>query len=185
MSWLEKKKDYTYLEVKAYGVNSIYYVVFLAFSVLGTAFYGYFFAFHLLHIAVLNQLLKRVIQAVTTNGTSLLLVGMLGMVIIFIYALLSFAVLRERFLEASKGRDCTTVYECFITVLHHGFVDSLYTKQRETEVLNGASCSMKNDDMIRYANKIDEESARKEAIISSLKEEKEKSSADGRRQQQE
>ncbi|XP_076096104.1 inositol 1,4,5-trisphosphate-gated calcium channel ITPR3-like isoform X9 [Mytilus galloprovincialis] len=127
MSWLEKKKDYTYLEVKAYGVNSIYYVVFLAFSVLGTAFYGYFFAFHLLHIAVLNQLLKRVIQAVTTNGTSLLLVGMLGMVIIFIYALLSFAVLRERFLEASKGRDCTTVYECFITVLHHGFVDSLYT----------------------------------------------------------
>ncbi|CAC5372100.1 unnamed protein product [Mytilus coruscus] len=127
MSWLEKKKDYTYLEVKAYGVNSIYYVVFLVFSVLGTAFYGYFFAFHLLHIAVLNQLLKRVIQAVTTNGTSLLLVGMLGMVIIFIYALLSFAVLRERFLEASKGRDCTTVYECFITVLHHGFVDSLYT----------------------------------------------------------
>ncbi|CAG2218922.1 unnamed protein product [Mytilus edulis] len=53
-------------------------------------------------------------------------------------------------------------------------------KQRETEVLNKVIQS-KNDDMIRYANKIDEESARKEAIISSLKEEKEKSSADGKK----
>jgi inositol 1,4,5-triphosphate receptor type 1 len=63
----------------------------------------------------------------STKPSSLLLVGMLGMVIIFIYALVSFAVLRERFLLSSLGRHCTTVYECFITVLHHGFVDSLYT----------------------------------------------------------
>jgi hypothetical protein len=68
-----------------------------------------------------------IIDNFVISGTSLLLVGMLGMVIIFIYALVSFAVLRERFLLSSLGRHCTTVYECFITVLHHGFVDSLYT----------------------------------------------------------
>ena len=38
-------------------------------SGLGTAFYGYFFSVHLLHMAMFNQLLKRAIQAVTKNGT--------------------------------------------------------------------------------------------------------------------
>ena len=37
-------------------------------SILGTIFYGYFFSFHLLHMAEFNQLLKRVMQAVTKNG---------------------------------------------------------------------------------------------------------------------
>jgi len=41
-----------------------------AFSVLGLLFYGYFFSFHLLHIAEFNQLLKRTIRAITQNGRS-------------------------------------------------------------------------------------------------------------------
>jgi len=42
--------------------------LFVAMSVLGTVFRGYFFAFHLLNIVNNNQLLKGVIQAVTQNG---------------------------------------------------------------------------------------------------------------------
>jgi len=42
--------------------------LFVAMSVLGTMFRGYFFAFHLLNIVNNNQLLKGVIQAVTQNG---------------------------------------------------------------------------------------------------------------------
>ena len=42
--------------------------LFVAFSGLGTAFKGYFFAFHLLHVVYNNQLLQRVILAVTQNG---------------------------------------------------------------------------------------------------------------------
>ena len=38
-------------------------------SALGALFYGYFFSFHLLHIAEFNQLLKRTILAITQNGT--------------------------------------------------------------------------------------------------------------------
>ena len=52
--------------------------MFFGLSVLGTFTYGYFFSFHLLHIAVLNQLLKRVIQAVTTNGMYLLHIAVLN-----------------------------------------------------------------------------------------------------------
>ena len=42
--------------------------IFMALSVAGTVFQGYFFAFHLLNIVNNNQLLKGVIQAVTKNG---------------------------------------------------------------------------------------------------------------------
>jgi hypothetical protein len=80
-----------------------------------------------LRLQFFSYLKQYIIDNFVISGTSLLLVGMLGMVIIFIYALVSFAILRERFLYSSLGRHCTTVYECFITVLHHGFVDSLYT----------------------------------------------------------
>ena len=46
-----------------YGVQ-----VFMAMSVAGVVFDGYFFAFHLLNIVHTNQLLRGVIQAVTQNG---------------------------------------------------------------------------------------------------------------------
>ena len=44
--------------------------LFLGFSVLGTLYDGYFFAFHLLHIINTNVLLDAAIKAVTVNGTS-------------------------------------------------------------------------------------------------------------------
>ena len=40
---------------------------------MGTAFKGYFFAFHLLNIVNNNQLLRGVIQAVTQNGGKIFL----------------------------------------------------------------------------------------------------------------
>jgi len=50
------------------SVCGVYLQMFMAMSVMGTAFRGYFFAFHLLNIVNNNQLLKGVIQAVTQNG---------------------------------------------------------------------------------------------------------------------
>nr|XP_034327562.1 inositol 1,4,5-trisphosphate receptor type 2 isoform X16 [Crassostrea gigas] len=126
-SWHEKKTGRSHLEIEIYNFKTIYYFVFFACSVLGTVFYGYFFAFHLLHISELNQLLKRVIAAVTTNGKSLLMVALLGLAVFFCYSLISFAFFRETFLKEDDGRHCRTVYHCFITMIHHGFVDSPYT----------------------------------------------------------
>ncbi|OWF52185.1 Inositol 1,4,5-trisphosphate receptor type 3 [Mizuhopecten yessoensis] len=125
-SWHEKKTD-SHLEVKIYSFKSLYYLCVLAMSILGTVFHGYFFAFHLLHIAELNQLLKRVILAVTTNGKSLMMVTLLGLAILFIYSLVAFALLREQYFLEAGGRHCRTVGQCFITMIHHGLVDSPYT----------------------------------------------------------
>ena len=52
-------------------VTMYMYVVFqllVVFSGLGTYFYGYFFAFHLLNIVNTNELLKSVLKAVTLNS---------------------------------------------------------------------------------------------------------------------
>ncbi|KAK3094787.1 hypothetical protein FSP39_006217 [Pinctada imbricata] len=125
-SWHEKK-DESHLEVTIYSFKTLYYIAFLALSILGTIFYGYFFAFHLLHLAELNQLLKRVIQAVTTNGKSLLMVALLGLALFFCYSLVAFALFRESYLLEASGRHCRTVGQCLVTMIHHGFVDSPYT----------------------------------------------------------
>ncbi|KAL5005127.1 hypothetical protein ScPMuIL_018583 [Solemya velum] len=125
-SWNDKSGE-SHLEVKVFGFKTIYYLIFLSCSGLGTAFYGYFFAFHLLHIIELNQMLKRVTQAVTTNGRSLLMVALLGLAFFWIYSLIGFAYYREFMLKEDSGRHCRTLYQCFVTLIHHGLVDSPYS----------------------------------------------------------
>jgi len=49
-------------------INLFYHQLFLAMSITGTMYHGYFFAFHLLNIVNNNQLLGGVIKAVTQNG---------------------------------------------------------------------------------------------------------------------
>lgn len=57
-------------------------------------------------------------------GYSLLWVFLFGMVILSIYALISFAYFREIFRE--NGHFCNTLYECAISVLHRGLVDGIF-----------------------------------------------------------
>ncbi|XP_070173454.1 inositol 1,4,5-trisphosphate-gated calcium channel ITPR3-like [Littorina saxatilis] len=131
-----QEKRESHLEVRFFSIITFYYLAFLACSILGTVFWGYFFSFHLLHVVLLNQLLQRVILAVTRNGVSLVLVGILGLAIIFMFALVAFAFFRA-YLDSDNGRQCRTVYECFVTVMHHGFVEGMYTTFEQE--LNGLS----------------------------------------------
>ncbi|PAA53235.1 hypothetical protein BOX15_Mlig016571g1 [Macrostomum lignano] len=113
------------LQASVFSFSTFYYIIFLAFSILGTIFYGYFFAFHLLHIARHNQLLSRVIQAVTKNGLSLLWVLIYSLAFFFIYALLSFAFYRGIY-DSSLGNYCETMYQCTVTVIHRGLIAGIY-----------------------------------------------------------
>nr|KAG5691423.1 hypothetical protein BaRGS_016339 [Batillaria attramentaria] len=60
------------------------------------------------------------------EGKSLILVGILGLVIMFMFSLVAFAFFRDK-LDEKNGRQCTTAYECFVTIIHHGFVEGMYT----------------------------------------------------------
>jgi len=82
----DDENDDEHLRVNFFSLKTFYYLLFLGASCAGVAFWGYFFCFHMLHIVPRNQMLMRVLKSVTQNGTSLIWVGILGLVIIWIYA---------------------------------------------------------------------------------------------------
>jgi inositol 1,4,5-triphosphate receptor type 1 len=61
-------------------------------------------------VVVGNDILLRVIQAVTKNGISLLNVAMLLCIIIYIYSFISFAFLRKQF-DQDDGYWCSTLWQ--------------------------------------------------------------------------
>jgi len=94
-------------------------VAYITFAALGLVFQGYFFSFHLLHVARDNDLLTRVLQAVTKNGKTLLWVALLTLIIIYIYSLIAYAFYRETY-DPNDGLLCSTLFECLLTTLNFG-----------------------------------------------------------------
>lgn len=88
-------------------------------SVLGIFTSGYTYGFHLLHIVVDNDLLISVLRSVTKNGRSLVSVGILGLIIIYLYSLIAFAFYRASF-ALDPALFCGSMWECFVTVLSFG-----------------------------------------------------------------
>ena len=62
---------------------------------------------------------------VHVSGKSLLWVFFYGLVLIYIYTLIAFALYRVVF-NADTGHYCTSMYECFVTAVHRGLLDGLY-----------------------------------------------------------
>ena len=98
----------------------LYYVLLLACSVAGVFTSGYFFAFHVMHIVVNNNLLVRVLQSVTKNGTSLLWVAALAAVTIYVFTIFEFAFYRGGFQPEDNNLICTTLWNCYVTTLDFG-----------------------------------------------------------------
>lgn len=101
--------------------GSVYYLFLLAMSVLGVVFYGHTFCFHLLHIVAGNDILLRVIQAVTNQTRALVYVIALLLIIIYIYSIVAFALLRDSF-DNTDGAFCNTMYECYISSIRMGLM---------------------------------------------------------------
>ncbi|KAI8488683.1 hypothetical protein Bbelb_337120, partial [Branchiostoma belcheri] len=120
-----QKQRVSKLEIQVFSLKTLYYVAYLIFSILGTVFYGYFFCFHLIHIAVKNQLLIRVISSVTLNGRSLLWVCVLAIIFIYIYAVIGFAFFRGHFNE-EKGQFCESLGQCFVSTMRYGLMENLH-----------------------------------------------------------
>ncbi|KAL4234550.1 hypothetical protein ACF0H5_006191 [Mactra antiquata] len=122
------------LDVKFFSFTTFYYILFLAMSAAGTQFHGYFFAFHLLNIVNNNQLLSGVIKAVTQNGVSLLWVAILGFIVIYIYSLVGFSLLRAYFAPGDYLY-CSTLWQCTVTVIRYGLIGDMFesVKQAESE----------------------------------------------------
>ena len=101
--------------------GSVYHLLLVAMSILGIALHGYTFCFHLFHVVAGNDILSRVLRAVTDQARPLANVAGLLMIIIYVYSVVAFALMRK-FFDHSIGAYCDTMYECFVTSLRLGLI---------------------------------------------------------------
>ncbi|XP_065833160.1 inositol 1,4,5-trisphosphate-gated calcium channel ITPR1-like isoform X3 [Oscarella lobularis] len=107
--------------INVLGVQSLFYVVFVLTSALSLRFHGAFYCFHLFIVFVNNDILTRVLQSVTRNGVSLLWVGAMMVIIIYIYSVVAFTFLRQSF-DPSTGLYCENLAQCFVTSIKVGLL---------------------------------------------------------------
>lgn len=82
---------------------------------MGFLFSDFFFAFHLLGLITKSSVLKNVVVAVTTNGRSLLLTGMLGCILVYLFSIIGFVMFQDHFDEA-----CSSLNTCVLHILTSG-----------------------------------------------------------------
>ena len=95
----------------------------ITFAMLGVYVSKVYFSFMLLDFIGRSDTLKNVIRAVTTNITQFLMTGLLGVIILYIFASLTFFSNMKNttlFIEDSSLAMCSNYMHCFLTMLGFG-----------------------------------------------------------------
>ncbi|KAK3736855.1 hypothetical protein RRG08_000604 [Elysia crispata] len=103
--------------------NSFLYLLwYFLFSILGN-FNFFFFAAHLLDVAIGFKTLRTILQSVTHNGKQLVLTVMLTCVVVYIYTVVAFNFFRKFYVKEEDGQvdyKCHDMATCFVYHLHTG-----------------------------------------------------------------
>ncbi|KAL3874970.1 hypothetical protein ACJMK2_037916, partial [Sinanodonta woodiana] len=103
--------------------NSFLYILwYFIFSILGNINY-FFFAAHLLDVAIGFKTLRTILQSVTHNGKQLVLTVMLLSVVVYIYTVIAFNFFRKFYIKEEDGSidyKCHDMFTCFVYHLHTG-----------------------------------------------------------------
>ncbi|CAG9853862.1 unnamed protein product [Phyllotreta striolata] len=100
----------------------LYSLWYFTFSVLGN-FNNFFFAAHLLDVAVGFKTLRTILQSVTHNGKQLVLTVMLLTIIVYIYTVIAFNFFRKFYVQEEDeqiDRKCHDMLTCFVFHLYKG-----------------------------------------------------------------
>jgi ryanodine receptor 2 len=100
----------------------LYSLWYFTFSVLGN-FNRFFFAAHLLDVAVGFKTLRTILQSVTHNGKQLVLTVMLLTIIVYIYTVIAFNFFRKFYIQEEDDevdKKCHDMGTCFIFHLYKG-----------------------------------------------------------------
>ncbi|XP_050722291.1 ryanodine receptor-like isoform X2 [Eriocheir sinensis] len=100
----------------------LYNLWYLTFSVLGNVNY-FFFAAHLLDVAVSIPSLKTILQSVTHNGKQLILTCMLLTIIVYCYTVIAFNFFRKFYVSEEDDvvdQKCHDMMTCFVFHLYKG-----------------------------------------------------------------
>uniref|UniRef100_A0A8D8DFM9 Ryanodine receptor n=1 Tax=Culex pipiens TaxID=7175 RepID=A0A8D8DFM9_CULPI len=102
----------------------LYSLWYFIFSVMGN-FNNFFFAAHLLDVAVGFKTLRTILQSVTHNGKQLVLTVMLLTIIVYIYTVIAFNFFRKFYIQEDDDgeegdRKCHDMGTCFVFHLYKG-----------------------------------------------------------------
>ncbi|GIZ01914.1 hypothetical protein CEXT_680021 [Caerostris extrusa] len=100
----------------------LYNTWYFTFSVMGN-FNFFFFAAHLLDIAVGFKTLRTILQSVTHNGKQLVLTVMLLTIIVYIYTVIAFNFFRKFYVQEEEdevAQKCHNMLTCFVFHLYKG-----------------------------------------------------------------
>ncbi|RWS25891.1 ryanodine receptor-like protein, partial [Leptotrombidium deliense] len=103
----------------------LYNLWYFSFSVLGNFNY-FFFAAHLLDVAVGFKTLRTILQSVTHNGKQLVLTVMLLIIIVYIYTVVAFNFFRKFYVsggdeeEEEPDKKCHSMLTCFVFNIYQG-----------------------------------------------------------------
>lgn len=100
----------------------LYSLFYFVFSVFGN-FNNFFFAAHLLDVAVVFKNLRTILQSVTHNGKQLMLTMMLLTIIVYIYTVIAFNFFRKFYIQEEDDevdKKCHDMMTCFVFHLYKG-----------------------------------------------------------------
>lgn len=101
----------------------LYQLWYLVFSILGNYNY-FFFAAHLLDVAVGVAALRIILEAITYNGKQLMLTVFLLTIVVYIYTVVAFNFFRKFYVFEEEGEEadqkCHDMFTCFVFHLYKG-----------------------------------------------------------------
>ncbi|XP_063919785.1 ryanodine receptor isoform X1 [Zophobas morio] len=100
----------------------LYSLWYFIFSILGN-FNNFFFAAHLLDVAVGFKTLRTILQSVTHNGKQLVLTVMLLTIVVYIYTVIAFNFFRKFYVQEEDeevDKKCHDMLTCFVFHLYKG-----------------------------------------------------------------
>ncbi|KAJ3106266.1 hypothetical protein HDU97_006717 [Phlyctochytrium planicorne] len=98
--------------------RALYHIIMVVFAILGLRFPS-LYSIHLMDFVYRDEVLQGVISSVTVNWSSLSKTVILGVIITYIYSVISFVFFRLSF-QPDNGLYCGSLLQCFITVLSYG-----------------------------------------------------------------
>ena len=126
----KKKGETEHLKINIIGPHVLFiWMIFLS-SIFSLPLRGYLYPISLLYIIERSEVLRRVLLAVTKNGKSLIYVAIFGMIIIYIFSVIAFALFYQQAQSTVNPESeayifCHSLYECVVSIARWGLLDTI------------------------------------------------------------
>merc|ERR1711934_774982 len=101
--------------------ETLYYLAFVAFSVVGMFTYGYAYCFHLVHVQVISPTLQESFRAITKNGSKILGLFSFAFTMIYIFSVIMWAYFRAE-MDPENAQYCDSLVECYFPTFSEGLL---------------------------------------------------------------